>query len=296
MRVRKLLIVEDDPDLAKACQLVLAHPEVEITIASNGMEAIRKAQRIRPDLVLLDVELPIVDGFEVYRALRSTRELRSTRVIFLSGYADPRALAVAKDLGAFECFSKPFRPACLRASVLSALAIETAADAPATAAYGAVLHGPSPAEHDEHEADDARIMLIDADVRAREDVEDALSEAFGEGAKLIWHRSGLGALEDLTRTPVDVVILDIRLPDIHGLNLLKLMKHEPRLRDIPVIVLAASTNPGTLAGILGAGAETYIFKPIDRDLLASSIRHSFFERIGAPDPGRAAPSSGPRVA
>ena len=115
--MRKLLIVEDDPDLAKACQLVLAHEEVEIAIASNGMEAIRKAQRLRPDLVLLDVELPIVDGFEVYRALRSTRDLRATRVIFLSSYADPRALAVAKQIGAFECFSKPFRPAALRSTI-----------------------------------------------------------------------------------------------------------------------------------------------------------------------------------
>lgn len=62
-RTRRLLIVEDDGDLARASQLILAHPFIEVETATNGIEAIRKARRFRPHAILLDVLIPLIDGF-----------------------------------------------------------------------------------------------------------------------------------------------------------------------------------------------------------------------------------------
>jgi len=120
---RRLLIVDDEPDLTLALQMLLQHPDLEIHIAADGVEALERAHETRPDAILLDYMLPAMDGLEVFRRLRLDSALRSTRVIMLSASAQPSTFRTAMALGAHDCIRKPFSSGSLRQIVHDALAL-----------------------------------------------------------------------------------------------------------------------------------------------------------------------------
>jgi CheY-like chemotaxis protein len=118
---RRLLIVEDDPEVLGGYEAVLAHPDISVDRAANGIEALARARAFLPHVMLLDVTLPGMDGFEIFRILRKDPDLRLIRVIFVSAHSAPGALAMAKDLGAWAWMRKPFGEEKLRKRVLEAL-------------------------------------------------------------------------------------------------------------------------------------------------------------------------------
>jgi len=121
---RRLLIVDDEPDLLHSLKEALTHPRVDIAFATNGLEAVARAQTYMPHAMILDVRMPAMDGFEVFRFLRRDPVLRHVRVIMASGLAETGALAIAQDMGAYAWIRKPFDKETLRARVLGALEIE----------------------------------------------------------------------------------------------------------------------------------------------------------------------------
>jgi CheY-like chemotaxis protein len=123
---KRLLVVEDEPDVSAALLDILAHPRLEADLASNGIEAVARARETRPHVVLLDVRLPGMDGFEVFNVMRREPGLAAARVIFLSAHAESGALGLARELGAYACLRKPFHPPALRKKVLGALELDEA--------------------------------------------------------------------------------------------------------------------------------------------------------------------------
>ena len=93
---RRLLVIEDDPDVGEALRTALEVGGHEVEIAANGYEGIAKAHRFEPDVVLCDIGLPGMDGYAVARAFRADAALRATCLIALSGYAQ----TVGRELGA----------------------------------------------------------------------------------------------------------------------------------------------------------------------------------------------------
>jgi diguanylate cyclase (GGDEF)-like protein len=91
----KILVVDDDPDIARFVELNLRTHGFQTHVASDGMEALDKAFEIRPDLVLLDVTMPKMDGFEVAQKLRADQRTSNVSIIMLTA----RALSVDKVLG-----------------------------------------------------------------------------------------------------------------------------------------------------------------------------------------------------
>src|SRR5688500_12504878 len=101
-----ILVVDDEPMIRELLALTVG-PEYEIEEATDGVEALDRLRRCRPDLVLLDVAMPRVDGLAVCRAARAEPALGRLRIITLSAYARrDEALAA----GADRHFEKPFRP------------------------------------------------------------------------------------------------------------------------------------------------------------------------------------------
>ena len=121
---RRLLIVEDEADVAESLCALLAHPLIAIERAANGVEALARAREMGPHAILLDLWLPVMDGFQVFRILRRDEELENTRVIFVSAFAPAGAFALAQDLGAYASLKKPFSERSLRRTVFAALDLD----------------------------------------------------------------------------------------------------------------------------------------------------------------------------
>lgn len=107
MNRASILIVDDDPIGRSSYAALLAREEYEIATASDGPSAIRLAQELRPDVILLDVMMPGMDGFEVTRRLRATAELAEVPILILTALDDPRSRLTALVAGADDFVSKP---------------------------------------------------------------------------------------------------------------------------------------------------------------------------------------------
>lgn len=123
-RPKNVVIVEDDIDTAAVLRALVGHPDVAAEIAGNGVEGIARVRVLQPQLVLLDVQLPGMDGFEVFRVLRRELDLGATRIVFITGHAEAGALALAKELGAYATFRKPFDPESLQKRLFQALDVK----------------------------------------------------------------------------------------------------------------------------------------------------------------------------
>ncbi|HEY4688060.1 MAG TPA: response regulator, partial [Anaerolineae bacterium] len=109
----KVLIVEDDPDARKVLSLILKLDGFEVTTAPGGPEAVKALQVEAPDLLLLDVMMPVMDGYEVCRWVRANPATAHLPVVMLSGKVDPESVTRGIDAGADDYLAKPIKPSNL---------------------------------------------------------------------------------------------------------------------------------------------------------------------------------------
>ncbi len=103
----KILIIDDDPDLRRLAKLILSRQNYQVYEARNGIEGIEQMYKASPDLVILDVMMPKMDGWETCRRIR---EFSDVRILVLSAKTDRGSRFKGSDLGADDYLTKPFAP------------------------------------------------------------------------------------------------------------------------------------------------------------------------------------------
>jgi DNA-binding response OmpR family regulator len=119
-----ILIVDDEPPILDLVRFTLEDAEVRVVEASDGVEALALARRLRPDLILLDVHMPRLDGLEACRQIRRDPALARTPIVMLTAAGQEADRARGREAGADEYLTKPFSPLALLALV-EALVPET---------------------------------------------------------------------------------------------------------------------------------------------------------------------------
>jgi len=104
----RILVVDGDEALLESMATALVEAGYEIVRASNGFEALRDLDKIRPDAVVTETDLPMLDGLNLTKALRSKPETTDIPVIFISGNTDRNTIQLARQLGARKFLAKPF--------------------------------------------------------------------------------------------------------------------------------------------------------------------------------------------
>ncbi len=118
-----LLLVDDSPAIHRLLAVKLKNEGIDFVAAYSGEEAISVANDIKPALVLLDVNMPEMDGFQVLHALKADPETHDIPIIMLSGDDEPEAKVRCFELGAMDYVTKPFQVAELRARISNAIRI-----------------------------------------------------------------------------------------------------------------------------------------------------------------------------
>ena len=119
--LKRILYVEDEPDIQAVAKIALeAVGGFELAVFSAGAEAVANAVAFAPQLLLLDVMMPGMDGPTTLTELRKLPELAQVPVIFMTAKVQPQEVAHFKSLGAIEVIAKPFDPMTLAQSVLRA--------------------------------------------------------------------------------------------------------------------------------------------------------------------------------
>ena len=112
-KIPKILVVDDDPDIVEILRYNLSLGGYDVKSAFNGKEAIKKAKIFLPEIILLDVMMPEMDGIEACSLIKEIPSLVNTRIIFLSARSEDYTQLSAFDAGADDYISKPVKPKIL---------------------------------------------------------------------------------------------------------------------------------------------------------------------------------------
>ena len=105
---RKVLIVDDEPNIVTALEFLLKRSGYDVRLAANGAEALEQVETYRPDVVLMDVMMPIKSGFEVCQRMRERPELAQIKIVMLSAKGSEAEVSKGLSLGADLYITKPF--------------------------------------------------------------------------------------------------------------------------------------------------------------------------------------------
>ena len=106
----RILVVDDEPTLVRLMEFVLAKQGHTMLVANNGEDGLAKARSEKPDLILLDIMMPRIDGYEVARTIRADADIAATPIIMLSAKAQDDDIKKGLELGVNEYITKPFSP------------------------------------------------------------------------------------------------------------------------------------------------------------------------------------------
>jgi len=256
----RVLLVDDEEDFLLSSAQALERRGFQVDVAPNGVTALEKIDRVEYQIVVLDVKMPDIDGLEVFRILRQRHP--SLPVVMLTGHSSLEdAFQTSRD-GIADYLDKPIDMDEL-ARRLRAIVQRHQAQAESG---------------DRVEAEDAgetvRVMVVDDEIDFLQSVKAVLER---RRLSVTTAESGEAALGLLAENLVDVIVLDVKMPGMSGLDVLRRVK-----RDYPSVqVILLSGHPSVDAAVEGVrlGANEYLQKPPDIEHLAGTIRKLHQEKL-----------------
>lgn len=248
-----ILIIDDSITFREALKETLEAAAYDVLVAGTGEEGLQLAADVRPTGIVIDGVLPGIDGATVVRRVRLDAALRHMPCLLLTGSEDFRDEVRALDAGA-DAFVRKDDDIAVILARLNAMLRSSAAHAGDRGA--ASLLGPK------------KILAVD-------DSETYLQELAGSlrrnGYELVLARSGEEAIELLAVQPVDCILLDLVMPGMGGQETCLRVKAVPVTRDIPIIMLTAIEDRDTMIKGLEAGADDYVAKSSDFEVLRARV-------------------------
>lgn len=258
-----ILIVDDDYLNRQVVSRRLTQEGYAFAMAASGTVALEMLARQRFDLVLLDVELPAMDGLETLKRIRANPAWSGMPVIMLSGHCEPKWVAACMAHGAADYLVKPLVMPLVRARIERCLQYRNW-DSRATPAASTA---------------ETRILVVDDDDLSCRLLTRQLKNC---GCSASSVTSGETALEQLAREPFDLVLLDINMPKMSGNDLLRKIRSNDKTNRLPVIMVTAVTDLNTMLACIDDGADGYVTKPVDMTYLHNCIRSSLeIKKLGA---------------
>ena len=252
----RILVVDDKAENIHTIMNIL-QDRYAITAATSGEQAIQMACRSpRPDLILLDIRMPDMDGYEVLQTLKSDPLTRDIPVILVTALTDAVDEAHGLSLGAADYITKPVNPDLLRVRVMAQLELQR------HRRVSEVLAG-------EQEQKDSTILIVDDVSDNVHELVNALSGEF----RIRVATSGKDALAIVEGgNPPDLILLDILMPEMDGHETLRRIKMTEAGERIPVIfVTVVDKTVDKLRGF-SLGAADYVTKPYDIDEIRARIK------------------------
>jgi CheY-like chemotaxis protein/anti-sigma regulatory factor (Ser/Thr protein kinase) len=225
---KPLVLVVDDEGPSRELLASYLNPEYRIAMASSGTEALKIAQQLRPDAITLDIAMVGGSGFETLAVLRQTPELKNTPVIIVS-VVDQQRLGLA--LGADDYLIKPIRKTRLLETIRRYVSSQS--------------------------DDDESILIVDDDPATLELLEETLRSAGYETQSV---QSGPRALEVLSSKLVSAVFLDLLMPGMDGFEVIRHVRQEPTLKELPIFVMTGKTLTADESALLARETQALFHK------------------------------------
>lgn len=237
-----VLVIDDDPETLETIKLHLSET-AHVTTALGGTLAVQCVREQRPDIILLDIEMPVLDGFKTLEQLRNIEECINVPVIMLTGKRDKYSVINSLTMGIDSYLVKPV-------------------------SKGVLLDRITEVYQKNHKQETRRtILAIDDDMVYLKQLHSLLSDKYN----VIMINAAKLALEYLTNHVPDLILLDYQMPLYNGLNLINIIRQNEARRNIPFIILSGSLDQKAIQDFYPHSPVAFLAKPIHKDALIEKI-------------------------
>ncbi len=254
MKKKTVMVIEDDAKNMELFRILLKKGKYKILEVSEAEVGITMACEHRPDLILMDIQLPRMDGLSATRVIKDHPDLKDIPVVALSSYAMQSDIQKALDAGCEGYITKPINTRSF---------LETIGEYLKNSKNG----GQRQRENDQKKKsqeeksaiDKSRILIVDNEPL---DVKLLAAKLPYDRYEVIKAYSGEEALKKVSEEPPDLILLDIMMPNMDGFELCRRLKEDSRNRDIPIILISILDDKEDKVRGLEAGAIEVLNKPI----------------------------------
>jgi two-component system cell cycle response regulator len=249
----QLLVVDDDPQVARLISMILREEGYEVTTTLRGTDAIIKAREDSPDLILLDVQMPGLDGLEATRQLKSDPVTRSIPIILITGLNEPDNKLRGLEAGADEFLPKPLDPCELRVRIRSMLRLKEYQEQLLNRSLSLAADSGAIGDTENDGACPRSVLVVLENPVERDLVVSGLPENS--------YRVAVASIDDdpqtLLRHEADVAIMDPSMP----LQLLDTLR--ARTENLPTLAAVPPNDPELRVRLLGWGVSELLIRPFD---------------------------------
>jgi two-component system, cell cycle response regulator len=265
----RILIIEDHVDNLELMSYLLKAFGYATLAASDGLEGLKVAGQERPELIICDIQLPGIDGFEVAKRLKSDAQLREIPLVGITALAMVGDRDRVLQAGFNGYIPKPIAPETFVTDIEAFLKPEQQRSATRVAA---VESGEEPRRHVNGVKAPTRrgtILVVD-DVAANLELARSIFEPSGFNVRLAADVDS--AIESAKQDLPDLILSDVNMPRATGFELLMRIKSDPRLQPVPVVLITGTSPQDIVADhALAIGATKFLRRPIDSSVLLAEI-------------------------
>ncbi|WIY54396.1 PleD family two-component system response regulator [Devosia sp. YIM 151766] len=266
----RVLIVDDIPTNVRLLEARLTAEYYEVVSACSGAEALAICQEREIDIVLLDVMMPEMDGFEVCRRLKADPRTHHVPVLMITALDQPSDRVQGLDAGADDFLTKPVDDTQLMARVKSLVRLKSLTDELRARALTGQQIAVEDALRamDSISASDGSILIIDSDARHAERIKNYLTPE---------HRVDIltqpaDAVFQVTGAQYDLALVSMSLDDFDPLRVCSQVRTVEHTRNLPIILMADPADKPLVVRALDLGINDFIHRPVERNELLARVR------------------------
>lgn len=267
----RILVVDDILPNVKLLEAKLHGEYYDVVTASSGEEALKKIIEHSPDLVLLDVMMPGMDGFEVCRRIKANPQVAHIPVVMVTALTDAEDRVRGLESGADDFLSKPVNDIALMARVRSLVRLKMTIDEwrarETTASQLGVSDDNSTVMT--QPVDGARVLVIEDMAFEVNKIRETLQR---DSDMVTQAENGMIALQHINQNDFDLIIVSLNLKNEDGLRFCSHLRSNEKTRNTPIIMLGNEEDLPKIAHGLEIGAHDYIMRPVDRNELLARVR------------------------
>ena len=265
----RVLVVDDILANVKLLEARLQAEYFEVLTASSGQAALDVCARERIDVVLLDVMMPGMDGFETCRRIKAAPNTSHVPVIMVTALDQPADKVQGLEAGADDFLTKPVDDVALITRVKNLARLKMLNDEMVMRASTTQQMGISPSALAKAlNGDSGRILLVDDHPRSAS----RILEVLGKGNDAFVERDVQNALMKVAQYKFDLLIVSLSLANADALRLCSQVRSLDRTRHLPIIILVEPGDDARLMRALDMGVNDYLVRPIDRNEMLARVK------------------------